>query len=769
MTHTRPPSDEDVVDPRITDEQTHLDAVYARLDRMRSTAKRRLSDTLRESADTPQALSERESYERLYVEDLAKFDAAEHNLYFGRLDLDDDEIRRIGRIGILDDDDADTTLLLDWRAPLSRPFYLATPAATDGVARRRHIRTRNRTVRGLSDEVLTAGEAQIDELGHGDVVNESALVAALNAARTGEMTDIVETIQREQDLIIRSSHRGITVVQGGPGTGKTAVALHRAAYLLYTHREILSRSGVLIIGPNTEFLRYIGQVLPSLGETGVVLSTVGNLFPGISAQHNDSRDARAVKGDLRILDVLKRTVRARQSLPKHPVELRFDGYPLFLDSEMVKTARAKARSSRRAHNQAQSVFLRAALDGLAAAHARTIGASVIDGSQMLTSADLADIRDDLGRDDDIRAAVLEFWPYLTPQRLLTDLLSSPSDIRRATPGWPDADRAALHDPDIAARDSFSDSDIPLIDELAELIGYQTEDANEADKARWRQKLAEAQDALDILTGSAPQDIEDELDPEILMAYDLIDAEQLAARQVESKRMTTAERAFEDRTWTFGHVIVDEAQELSAMAWRMVMRRIPNRWMTVIGDTAQTSDVAGTTSWRAVFEPYVANRWQLHELTVNYRTPAEIMDYATGVLAGISRSLHAPTSLRSNGIKPVARNVIAAQRVSTAMKIAIEADWPGLTAVIVPDALLDEAAIALNASPNAPDVKVHNVVECKGLEFDNIIVVEPAELISESPRGNSDLYVALTRATQRLVVVYAHELPRALAEMPTITD
>ncbi|NMO04859.1 AAA family ATPase [Gordonia sp. TBRC 11910] len=770
MTQTRPSSDENTdIDPRITDEQTHLDAVYARLDRMRATAKRRLGDTLRESADTPQALSERESYERLYVEDLAKFDAAEHNLYFGRLDLEDDEeVRRIGRIGILDDDAADSTLLLDWRAPLSRPFYLATPAAPDGVARRRHIRTRNRIVRGLSDEVLTAGEAQIDDVGHGDVVNESALVAALNAARTGEMTDIVETIQREQDLIIRSTHRGITVVQGGPGTGKTAVALHRAAYLLYTHREILSRSGVLIIGPNTEFLRYIGQVLPSLGETGVVLSTVGNLFPGIAAQHTDSRDARALKGDLRILDVLKRAVRARQALPKQPVEVHFDGYPLKIDSELVKSARAKARSSRRAHNQAQSVFLRAALDGLAAAHARTIGSSVIDGTQMLTSADLADIRDDLGRDDDIRAAVLEFWPYLTPQRVLTDLFTSLAEIRRATPGWSDADRAALHDPAMQARNAFSDSDVPLIDELAELIGYQTEDASEADKARWRQKLAEAQEALDILTGSAPADIEDDLDrAEILMAYDLIDAEELAARQVETKRMTTAERAFEDRTWTFGHVIVDEAQELSAMAWRMIMRRIPNRWMTIIGDTAQTSDVAGTTSWKAVFEPYVANRWQLHELTVNYRTPAEIMAYATNVLADISTSLRAPTSLRSNGIEPVARRVDATDLIPAAVQIARDADWPGLTAIIVPDALLPDAVSAVDAaiSGGAAEIKVHNVVECKGLEFDNIIVVEPTELIDESPRGNSDLYVALTRATQRLVVVHAAELPRALAGMP----
>ena len=346
------PTHAERTDPRIDEEQTHLDAVYRRLDRMRANTRRRLAATLRESAGTPQALSERESYERMYVDDLAKYDAAEHNLYFGRLDLDDGEIRRIGRIGVLDDDDDDTTLLLDWRAPLSRAFYLATPAAPEDVARRRHIRTRNRGVREVNDEFLTAGEASVDESAHGDVVNESALVAALNAARTGEMTDIVETIQREQDLIIRSPHRGVTVIQGGPGTGKTAVALHRAAYLLYTHRDILSRSGILIIGPNSDFLDYIGQVLPSLGESGVLLATIGELFPGVTATADEPRRTREVKGRLQMLDVLKRTVRSYESLPTKPVPVDFDGYRVEIDSALIKSARAAARGSRRAHNQA---------------------------------------------------------------------------------------------------------------------------------------------------------------------------------------------------------------------------------------------------------------------------------------------------------------------------------------------------------------------------------------------------------------------------------
>ncbi|WOC13849.1 ATP-binding domain-containing protein [Gordonia sp. MP11Mi] len=753
-------------DARLVDEQVHLDAVYARLDRMRATTRRRLSETLRESAGTPQALSERESYERMYSDDLTKIDAAEHNLYFGRLDMAsdsaDDVVRRIGRIGILDDDERDTTLLLDWRAPLARPFYLATPAAAEDVERRRHIRTRSRAVRSVSDENLRSGSID-DGAAGANVVNESALVDALNAARTGEMTDIVETIQREQDEIIRSTHRGVVVVQGGPGTGKTAVALHRAAYLLYTHRDLLSRSGVLILGPNEDFLRYIGQVLPSLGETGVLLSTVGDLFPDVTARGHDSREATALKGDQRMLNVLRAAVRTRQSLPGTGVVVRFDGYDLPIDTEVVKRARADARSTRRAHNLAQPAFVRSALDELADVHARRIGASELDGSQLLTAADLEDIRAELEADPHVVAAVTEYWPTLTPQGVLRDLYDDPAFLRKATRGWTDAERDALHR---RARPLANDSDlapgdVPLLDELAELIGYRTDEADRINRARWRQKLSEAQDALDILTGSAPQDLEDDLDPEILMAYDLIDAEQLAERQVHAERRTTAERAYEDRTWTFGHVIVDEAQELSSMAWRMVMRRIPNRWMTVIGDTAQTGDAAGSTSWRAVFEPYVANRWRLHELTVNYRTPSEITWYANRVLAWIDPDLEAPTSLRSNGIDPYA--VSGDDIAATIANLVSANDWTGLTTVIASDGTADEIRSGL--ADLGADVSVHAITAAKGLEFDSVILAEPADLVAESPRGYNDLYVALTRATQRLVVVHARSLPPDLADMP----
>lgn len=755
-------------DPRLAEEQVHLDVVYGRLDRMRATANRRLSDALLETAGTPQALSERESYERHYSQMLTQIDAAEHNLYFGRLDMEDPEaenggVQRIGRMGILDDDQV-STLLLDWRAPLSRPFYLATPAAPEGVRRRRHLRTRSRAVRSVSDEHLLSGEIDADEAHDSSVVNESALVEALNAARTGEMTDIVETIQREQDEIIRAAQRGIMVVQGGPGTGKTAVALHRAAYLLYTHRDTLSRSGVLIIGPNETFLDYIAQVLPSLGETGVLLSTVGNLFPGIRATGRDDRRTAELKGDAaRMLPVLRAAVRARESLPPRGLEVEFDGYRIPVDGEIVKAARAAARSTRRPHNLAQRTFLRAALDELAAVHARRLGPSTLDGSQLLTAGDLDDIRTELEAEDDVVRTVLQFWPTLTPQRLLRDLYSDSDFRKKVTRGWTDDDRAALQRaPHPLPEDAdMSPADVPLLDELAELIGYRTDEAEREQRAQWRRRIAEAQDALDILTGSAPQDLEDEMDPELLMAYDLIDAEQLAERQEVVEYRTTAERAYSDRSWTFGHVIVDEAQELSSMAWRMIMRRIPNRWMTVIGDTAQTGDPAGTTSWRELFSSYVGDRWRLRELTVNYRTPAEITRYANRLLTEIDPAQSPPESLRSNGIEPYAVRASQHTTLETAVRTAHSAAWPGLTAVLAADTASD-AALAVD---DHDGVRVLPLTAAKGLEFDNVVVVEPADLVEGSPRGLSDLYVALTRATQRLVVVHARELPAALSDLP----
>ena len=255
--------------------------LYGRLDDLRNRASGRLANVLRETGGTHQARSEREVFSVMYAQQLSQFDAAENGLCFGRLDFHDGERRYIGRIGIHDDSDDYKQLLMDWRADAARPFYLATAASPVGVRRRRHITTRGRTVVGVDDEILDLTAA--DPAKHVGLTGESALLAALNANRTGRMRDIVETIQAEQDHIIRSDLSGVLVVQGGPGTGKTAVALHRAAYLLYTYRRQLTKRGVLVVGPNATFLRYIGQVLPSLGETSVLLSTVAELYPGLRA------------------------------------------------------------------------------------------------------------------------------------------------------------------------------------------------------------------------------------------------------------------------------------------------------------------------------------------------------------------------------------------------------------------------------------------------------------------------------------------------------
>ncbi|MEV6138827.1 ATP-binding domain-containing protein [Nocardia sp. NPDC051990] len=742
----------------IDHEQTYLSVLYERLDDMREYATNRLRTVLLETGGTPQARTERESFSQLYSEDLAKYDAAEHGLCFGRIDLDGDqegEYRYIGRLGILDEKDDYESLLLDWRAPLARPFYLATTAAPDGVIRRRHIRSRNRRVTAINDEYLNLDAARTAGVtdGGGGVGSESALLSALNAARTGHMNDIVETIQSEQDAIIRSEHKSVLVVQGGPGTGKTAVALHRAAYLLYTYRQQLAKSGVLIIGPNATFLEYIGQVLPSLGETGVLLSTIGDLYPGVKATREDSLRAGEVKGSLAMLEVLKHAVRDRQEVPSEPIRLTFDGYPVTLDRKIATKARGRARSSRRPHNLARPIFASSVIDALTEQLAQTMGADLSGGQSLLSRTDLAEIRDEMRADPEIQAAIGQLWPMLSPQEVLADLLADPKRLDRAASSLDPADRAELARSD---NGEFSAPDAPLLDELAELLGIDDTEERERARRRWRAQLAEAQDALDILTGSAPQDLEDDLDPEILMAYDLIDASQLAKRQDVRNRQTTAERAAGDRNWTYGHVIVDEAQELSEMAWRMVMRRIPNRWVTVVGDVAQTGDPAGASSWQRMLEPYVAQRWKLTELTVNYRTPAEIMAVAADVLAEIDPDAAVPRSVRETGARPHAHAVDASELRSAVAQLVAAETGPGTTAVITPHAIVADFAELVGES-----VRVLTVHEVKGLEFDAVYLVEPQGILDESPRGLNDLYVALTRATQRLAVVHTGELPSVL--------
>ncbi|WP_091286477.1 HelD family protein [Micromonospora haikouensis] len=734
--------------------------LYDRLDGLREQSARRLAEQLRDGGGTQQARSQRDSAVKMYAEQVEQYSAVENGLCFGRLDTDDGARHYIGRIGIFDTSGDYDPLLMDWRAPAARAFYLATAANPQGVRRRRHLRTRQRKVVALNDEVLDLATAS--PTAHEELTGEASLLAALNAGRTGRMRDIVETIQAEQDRIIRADLPGTLVVQGGPGTGKTAVALHRAAYLLYTHRRELATRGVLLVGPNETFLRYISQVLPALAETGVLLRTPGDLFPGVSARRAEPAATAALKGRAEMVEVLAAAVRDRQWVPDEPLEIEVEREVLPLAPETVRAARDRARRSGRPHNLARAVFDVEVVHALAAQVAERIGADPLGGANLLEEADVAEIRRELREEPGVRAALDQLWPVLTPQRLLADLYADPDRIAAATPGWSDADRAALR----REPGGWTPADVPLLDEAAELLG-EDDRAAEARRARLRALQREyAEGVLEIARGSRSIDVEDEAEGgEILGVADLLDADRLLERQQSSDGLTTAQRAAADRSWAFGHVIIDEAQELSPMAWRLLMRRCPSRSMTIVGDVAQTGALAGTPSWGEALEPYVAQRWRLEELTVSYRTPAEIMAVAAGVLADIDPHLRPPRSVRRSGVPPWERTV-AADRLAGELADAAVAEAADLTdgrlGVIVPAGRVDALGAALVAAlPEAavgdhPELESRvvllTVAQAKGLEFDTVLVVDPDGIVAESPRGHSDLYVALTRATQRLGIL-----------------
>ncbi|GAA4414696.1 AAA family ATPase [Actinokineospora soli] len=734
-------------------EQEYLTLLYAHLDALRTETESRLARTLREVSSLPQAMSLRDATVAELSSRKAQYDAVENGLCFGRLDFADGAKTYIGRIGLFDRDDDYEPLQLDWRAPAARPFYLATAASPQGVRRRRHIRTSMRKVTAVDDEHLDLHDAT-----HSDgVTGETALLAALNATRKGVMRDIVETIQAEQDEVIRAGLNGVLVVQGGPGTGKTAVALHRAAYLLYTYREQLARRGVLIVGPNATFLKYIGQVLPSLGETGVLLQTVGDLFPGVRAARPEPAEAAAVKGAIGMVDVLRRAVADRQVVPDEPITVEVERVEMVLRPQEIARARQRARAGGRLHNHAREVFEREIVDLLTRQEADRLGAEFLD------AGDLADIRRELAAADEVTAAVDELWPRLTPQRLLDDLYADEDRLATAMPDHTPAERRLLHRTPGAG---WTPADAPLLDEAAELLGV--DDREERARAAQRRRDAEnyAQGVLDILQ------LEDEADPDILLAHDLIDARKLAERHEDADHRTAAERAAADRDWTFGHVIVDEAQELSEMAWRVLMRRCPSRSMTLVGDVAQTGALAGADAWSDVLEPYVADRWRRTELTVNYRTPAEIMTVANAVLARLDAPVEPPRSVRETGEPPWSAQT---DDLPAAAAAHAAEDRPGTLAVLVPESLAADIGTAvLTAVPDAavgerPDlesrVAVLTVRQAKGLEFDAVLLVEPTAIVAESPRGLNDLYVALTRATQHLGVLHTGGLPFDLPPQP----
>ncbi len=759
-------------------EQAYVSMLYAHLDERREQASDRLAQVLRDTGGTPQARTERDVLAGMYTQRIAQIDAAEHGLCFGRIDSDGDEQRYIGRLGLRDEDADYKSLLLDWRAPAARPFYLATPVSPEGVRRRRHIKTIGREVTRLDDEVLDLDAIGQDGNGNG-LTGEAALLAALNASRTGQMTDIVETIQVEQDWIIRAPNKGMLVVQGGPGTGKTAVALHRAAYLLYTHREQLARRVVLVIGPNPTFMRYVSQVLPSLGETSVLLSTIADLYPGITARRAEPAPTARLKGRLDMVDVIAAAIRDRQGACPGGLEVTFDHDTLLLDRRACSRVRDRARRTRLPHNQARTAAHRFLIDALAKQVADRIGFDVLGGGNLLGEEDVASIRQELRESPQVRAALEEFWPTLTPQRLVGDLFSAPERLASAAPGLTEDERKALLR---SPGGAWTAADVPLLDQAAELLGEDDRSARARARRERRRRVAYARGVLDLAYGSRSVDLNAEEEAEILSAYDILDAERLAERYEEDDDRTAVERAAADRTWAFGHIVVDEAQELSPMAWRMLMRRCPTRSMTIVGDVAQASELGSATSWQDTLGPHVADRWRLERLTINYRTPAEIASVAADVLTEINPDLHQPRAVRSTGVQPWHQQAdrgdlpgVLAQLVKTE---AVQTG-AGRLAVIVPGSRLDELTqavatavpdVVLDEEPQLDrPVVVLSVKQARGLEFDSVLVADPGRILTDSPSGLNDLYVAITRPTQRLGVIHEGDLPSVLRRLRPLEE
>ena len=756
----------DTIEADLLAESEYVGRLYARLDELRAEKLEQLQRTRAQGAvGTFQNMSERDSFATLYEDRIAQLDAVEDRLVFGRLDMaangrqqqpgDADAAaspRYIGRIGLSDEDL--NRLMIDWRASEAAPFYQATALNPRGVRRRRHLMLSGRSVAGIEDDVLD--ETWLDE-GHTHH-GEGALMAALREKRTGRMGDIVGTIQAEQDAIIRAQLPGAVVVQGGPGTGKTAVALHRAAFLLYEYRERLKNAGVLIVGPSNSFMRYIERVLPSLGETGVVMSSVGDLYHGIHAVPEANRTVARLKGQLSMATVIANAVRNRQRLIPENRTLVVEGTRLTLTPKMVKNARERARHTRKPYNEARETFVKVLVGDLAEQLRRKLEESAGQSS----TTDRSYLPQEVRESHDVRVALNLCWMPMTPQQLVAELFATPHLLAAAAPHLAEHERDALYR---RAGSPFTEADVPLLDEAAGLLG---DFADPLEGARTAQYEADVENAKAALRNMHTMLQNAGIDG-------VVTAEQVAGvNQETAVRLTAAERAVADRTWAYGHIVVDEAQELSPMQWRLLIRRCPMKSFTIVGDIAQTSAASGASSWSQALEPFFGDRFELEELTVNYRTPAQIADAAVRVAQAAGLRITTPQAVREGDWPPVLTRTTAdgvQEAVLAALREELEYSAGGLQAIIVPQQDLARIRAAVEqvygdrvgsgSGGLSQDIVVITARESKGLEFDGVLILEPAELVDEVDGGVGDLYVAMTRTTQRLHVVHTRELPQGM--------
>lgn len=721
----------------IAREQQFVDSAYQVLQQLRSLYRehQRSSEAFG-WRNTPQALTERDAFAAHWGDEAARLESVGDRLVFGRLDMVSAKTYYIGRIGLRAQ--SGEQILIDWRAPASRPFYQATGLNPMEVVRRRHIQTRLRQVVGIEDEVLDSASASAGGL---VFQGEGALMEALTKARDGHMSDIVATIQAEQDEIIRRDGDGLLVIQGGPGTGKTAVALHRAAYLLYSERTRLEKSGVLIIGPSPVFLTYIDRVLPSLGETGVVSRTMATLLPKVAAHGRDSERVRDLKGRLDWLQICANAVRYFERVPAD-TELTIAGYKVTLFSEDVRLARSNARRSGLPHNQAWEGFALELMSKLAAQ---------IHEQNQAVSESLDWYYDYIRGSLPAQRAINLAWLPMSAIQVLEKLYANPRFLKQCAPMFTSAELALLERPRGSV---LTESDVPILDELEELLGplpQRTSSARERAHAH-EQELARAGEAIAALE----------------LGNGMVSAQMLAQRaNAEVAVESLAARASRDRQWTYGHVIVDEAQELNPLAWHSLLRRCPARSFTVTGDLDQRSTVSRPRTWRELLGP--ASRALVGEevLRVSYRTPASVLKRANQFMEQLGYPAAYPVVAArdipdcyavSSGVdlETVVPRVLATEVAKLDDIFGVS---QGRLAVIVPSVSLDfwRGLLKLDASLEAR-VSLMSVATVKGLEFDSVIVVDPLGLAAQNP---GDVYVAMTRSTQRLHVVAPGDLPQCL--------
>ncbi|MEU1508741.1 ATP-dependent DNA helicase [Kitasatospora sp. NPDC005748] len=677
-------------------ERVHVSALGDLFDQRLAGVREQLARVLAAPSDGAGEVYERDLAAEQLAREVRRLEGAEDGLAFGRIDLADGTVLRIGRLGLQRDSD-ELPVLVDWRAEAARPFYEATPVHPMGLRRRRHLRLTGRTVVGVSDELLD-GSAPTEQ----DVVGDGPLAAALQARRTGRMGAAVATLQVEQDAIVRSPHRGVTVVQGGPGTGKTVVALHRAAYVLYAFPRAAER-GVLVLGPNARFLDYISQVLPSLGENDVVLATCEELA-GVAPGAADPFEVARLKGSSVLADALAAVVRSRQA-PGGDFEVRVGREWIRLPEAEVVRARESARSNGLAHNPARRLFKELLVDALVDELARS-GAEVLEeiDAQVaeLTGLDLdraaaadlrrlglddapatgadefdADaVRADLLDDASLDRAVEDLWPRLTPGQVVHTLLAEVDDPAGHLQRFTDAQLALLRRTPEAP---WTDGDVPLLDEAAGLVDGPPEQ-------------------------------------------------------------------------TFGHVVVDEAQELTAMHWRMIVRRCPGRSMTLVGDFAQAGPATVARDWKEALGPDLGRRYDLRTLTVSYRTTQEILAVTEDLLARIAPDR---TPIRSIRHGEVPRTLAAAPAsLVTALLRELREQGAAHPGELIGVICADDRTAQLAAAGVERHARLVPASQARGLEFDTAVVFDPDGITAARPGGERDLYVALTRATKRLCTLAA---------------